>query len=165
MANFETFKDGGLKYTLLKLKTKLDLLLNGKVDKTKQAEDNELGLIKTNSNQSISLNDNGQLEVGGRMGQFATTTGLFAPNNREPRQVGNYSLLMTDAKGVSMNANRSMAVVSGLGIACKSAVAGTTEYHITNNYNNRILAKIVEGGFASRDETTSTQEQVIEVVN
>ena len=40
---------------------------------------------------------------------------------------------------IEMASNRSMAVVSGLGVTCKSAAAGTTEYRVTNNYNNRII--------------------------
>lgn len=111
------------------------------------------------------LNANGQLEVGGRIGQFEGTTGLFAPNNREPRAVGNYSFLMTDALGQDMSANRSLAVVSGYGLACRSAAAGSTEYRIQNTYANRIIAMLCAGGYASRDEATSTQEQIVQVVS
>ena len=163
--NYETFKDGGLKYVLLKLKTKLDTLLAGKVDKTAQATDTDLGLVKTNSAQSVTLNDSGQLEIGGRMGQFPSTTGMYAPNNRDPRNVGNYSLLMTDAMGMNMSANRALAVVSGLSMACRSAAAGTTTYRIANNYANRINAIVCAGGYAARDEATSTQQRVVPIVS
>ena len=130
-----------------------------------QATDSTLGIVKTNSAQSISLDSDGKLVVGGRMGQFPTTTGIYAPNNRAPRMVSDYSMLVTDALGMNMTANRSMAVVSGYGIACKSAAAGATEYRVTNNYNNRILCKLAEGGFASRDEATSKFEQIVQVVS
>lgn len=123
------------------------------------------GTIKLNPSEAISKNANGQLQVGGRLGQFPTTTGIYAPNNRNPRNVGNYSFLITDALGVDMNANRSMAVVSGLGITCKSAPAGSTEYRVPNNYANRIQCKMAEGGFASRDEATSTTEQIVQVLS
>lgn len=157
----EYLDNNGLAYFWSKLKQRLA----NKVDNTQQATDSQLGLVKTNANQSISLNANGQLEVGGRMGQFPTTTGIYAPNDREPRMVADYDLLVTDAKGVNMTGNRSLAVVSGLGITCKSAAAGTTEYRVTNNYNNRILCKLAEGGFASRDEATSKIEQIVPVLS
>lgn len=129
------------------------------------ATDSSYGIIKTNSGQAVTLNADGQLEVGGRMGQFPTTTGMYAPNNRDPRNVNNYSLLMTDAMGMDMPANRSLAVVSGYGIACRSAAAGATEYRIANNYNNRIIAMLCVGGYAAKDEETSTQKHVIPVVS
>ena len=165
MANFETFKDGGLKYTLLKLKTKLDSLLSYKVDKTQQATDDELGLVKTNLAKSISLNADGQLEVGGRLGQFPTTTGIYAPDNREPRNVNDYSFMITDAKGMDMTANRAFALVTGLGVNCRSASAGATTYRVANTYANRILCKMAESGYASRDEATSKEEQIIPIVS
>lgn len=143
-------------------------LLNGKADKTElpaQATDSSLGTIKLNPSESITLNANGQLQVGGRLGQFPTTTGIYAPNNRAPRNVGNYSFLITDAMGVDLNANRSMAVVSGLGLTCRSAAAGSTEYRIQNNYANRIQAILCAGGYAARDEATSTTQRIVQVVS
>lgn len=123
------------------------------------------GLVKLNPNKSITMNADGQLEVGGRMGQFPSTNGIYAPNDREPRMVADYDLLVTDALGMNMTGNRSMAVVSGLAVTCKSAAAGATEYRITNNYNNRIICKLAEGGFASMDEATSKVEQIVEVLS
>lgn len=97
--------------------------------------------------------------------EFEGTTGLYAPEDREPRRVENYSLLITDAKGVNMSANRSFAVVSGYGLSCQSATPGTTTYRITNNYQNRIIAKVCEGGFVSKDEATSIVERIVPVVS
>lgn len=97
--------------------------------------------------------------------EFEGTTGLYAPEDREPRQVGNYSLLITDAKGMNMDANRSLAVVSGYGLACQSAAPGTTTYRVTNTYQNRIIAKVCEGGFVSKNEATSTVERIVPVVS
>lgn len=133
--------------------------------KTAQATESTLGTVKLNSAQNIGVDTDGKLTVGGRMGQFSETTGLFAPNDREPLWVGNYSLLMTDAKGVNMEANRAMAVVSGLGLACKSAAAGATEYRVNNTYANRIQAKMCEGGYIARDEATSTQQKIVKVLS
>lgn len=113
-----------------------------------------------NPSKSITFNSDNLLEVGGRIGQFPTTTGLFAPDNRDPRMVGNYCLLITDVKGISMTNSRAFALVSGYGITCKSAPAGTTEYHVTNNYANRIMCKILENGFAAKDEASSTVETI-----
>ena len=50
--NYEAFKDGGLKYALMKLKSKLDTLLSNKADKTElpaQATDSTPGLVKINT--------------------------------------------------------------------------------------------------------------------
>lgn len=129
------------------------------------ATDEIVGLIKGNKARGITIDADGTLQVGGRIGQYPETTGLFAPDNREPRKVSDYSLLMTDALGMDMDAGRSIAMVSGYGITCKSATAGTTEYRITNNYANRILAKVCEGGYASKDEATSKVAQIVPVVS
>lgn len=134
-------------------------------DLPEQATETTLGLIKLNSGQSIGLNADGQLEVGGRIGQFEGTTGLFAPNDREPRNVLDYSFLITDAMGMDMSANRAYALVTGLGVNCRSASAGATQYRIQNTYSNRILAKLCENGYASRDEATSKEEQIVPVVS
>lgn len=139
--------------------------INDVVLVTDVATDQVYGLIKLNPSQNITMNQDGQLEVGGRIGQFEGTTGLFAPNNRQPRYVADYDLLVTDALGMNMTGNRSLAVVSGLAVTCKSAAAGSTEYRVTNNYNNRIICKLAEGGFASRDEATSKTEQIVQVVS
>ena len=162
---YEMFQDGGLKYLLLKLSAKLTNLLAEKVGVNDQATEEKLGLIKLNSNQNIGVDADGKLTVGGRIGQFEGTTGLFAPNNREPRMVADYAMLVTDALGMNMTGNRNFAVVSGLGVTCKSAAAGATEYRVTNNFNNRILCKMAEGGFASRDEATSKVEKIVQVVS
>lgn len=163
---YETFKDGGLKYLLLKLSAKLTTLLASKVGINDVATDNILGLVKINPSQNITLNADGQLEVGGRIGQFEGTTGLYAPNNRDPRMVGNYCLLITDVMGAQMTNSRSFAVVSGYGITLKTAAtAGATEYHVSNTYANRLKCKICEGGFAAKDEATSGAERVIPVVS
>ena len=129
------------------------------------ASDSVAGLVKGNTAQNIEVEADGTLKIGGRMGQFQGTTGLFAPNDRDPRNVGNFSMLVTDAMGVDMPANRALAVVSGYGCTCKSAAAGTTQYRITNNYANRIIAKMCEGGYAAKDEATSTAQKIVPVVS
>ena len=143
-------------------------LLNGKADKTElpaQATDSALGTIKLNPNQNIDVNTDGQLTVGGRIGQFNGTTGLYAPNDRDPRAVGNYSFLITDAMGMALDTSRAFALVSGLGVTCKSAPAGSTEYRVTNNYNNRIICKAGEGGYISLSEAQSNVERIVPIVS
>lgn len=143
-------------------------LLTSKADKTElpaQATDTMLGLVKTNPGKSIEVNANGQLEVGGRIGQFPGTTGLFAPDNREPRAVGDYSFLITDGMGLALDTSRAFALVSGLGVTCKSAAAGSTEYRVTNNYANRIICKAAENGYIALSEAVSNVELVKPVVS
>ena len=162
--NYEQFKDGGVKYFLLKLKNKIDALLTTKVDTNKVATDTDLGLVKLNPNESINLNSDNQLDVGGRLGQFSGTTGIFHSKDREPRNVANYSLLITDALGIQMDANRSFAVVSGVGITLSGAhAAGVTEYKVVNNYANRILCSSAK--YLSLNEATSTVQQIEPVVS
>ena len=129
------------------------------------ATDTDYGFVKINPNKSISLNSDGQLEVGGRIGQFPGTTGLFAPDNREPRAVSDYSFLITDAMGMELSTTRAFAVVSGLGTACISAPAGTTEYHVSNTYSNRISCKMCENGYAAKDEATSQAQLIVPVLS
>lgn len=148
-----------------KVKAYVDNLLLDKVKNTDIATDTKLGIVKSNPNESITVEADGKLKVGGRIGQFSGTTGLFAPTDREPRQVSDYSFVVTDAKGINMNANRALAIVSGYGLACQSAAAGSTTYRISNTYVNRIIAKMAEGGFAAKDEATSTIKQIVPVTS
>lgn len=135
-------------------------------DRTQNATDSVAGVVKTNTAKNIYLDENGNLQVGGRIGQFPGTTGLYAPDDREPRNVGNYCLMITDVKGAQMTNSRSFAVVSGANVTLKTAAAaGATEYHVSNTYVNRIRCKVLEGGFAAKDEATSGAEQVIPVVS
>lgn len=154
----------GLSYLWSKITSALSTKANT-TDLPTQATDDILGLVKTNASQSISLDSNGKLQVGGRLGQFPTTTGIYASSDREPRNVGDYSFLITDAKGVDLNTSRAFALVSGYGLTCKSASAGATEYRVTNNYQNRILCKMAEGGYASINEATSKIQQIIPIVS
>ena len=150
---------------LVLIKSTNQLYHNGVFYTPMAATDTTPGLVKLNPDQDIDVNSDGQLTVGGRMGQFPDSTGMYAPSNRDPRSVGNYSLIMTDAMGMEMAANRAMAVVSGYGMTCRSAAAGATEYRIQNNYANRINAILCSGGYASRDEATSTQQSVVKIVS
>jgi hypothetical protein len=137
----------------------------GRFDSIKEATETVAGVIKLNPSKNITLDADGKLEVGGRIGQFEGTTGLFAPNDRDPRNVGNYSFLITDAMGMDLPNSRSLAVVSGLGITCRSAAAGTTTYRIKNTYANRISAICCANGYAAKDEATSQQQRIVPIVS
>ena len=145
-------------------KTQTDTLLDDKVNTTDYATDSTYGIVKTNSAESVTLNADGQLDVGGRLGQFSGTKGIFHGKDRAPRNVADYSLLITDALGIKMDSNRSFAVVSGVGIAVSGAhAAGVTEYKVANNYANRILCSAAK--YLSLDEATSTVQQIEPVVS
>lgn len=134
---YETFKDGGLKYLLLKLSVKLTNLLAEKVGKNDQATEDILGLIKLNSNQNIDVDANGKLIVGGRLGQTAEG-GLYSPVSMNPALVEVAALLLSKMSGLSV-ANGSLALLRGSNVNVKSAPAGTTEYHVSNTYTNRLI--------------------------
>ena len=105
-------------------------------DKTSQATDSTLGTIKLNPNESVDLNANGQLTVGGRLGQF-TNGGVFYPTTIEPTNVGSSSFLMSDgAKNLSLG-GRHFGIMAGAGLTCKSASAGATQYRLSNTQGNR----------------------------
>ena len=117
-----------------------------------EATDDTLGLVKTNSAQSISLNDDGQLEVGGRLGQYLNG-GVYYPVDIEPSGVGSSSFMMTDgAKNLSV-AGRTFGIMAGANLTCKSASAGVTEYRVSNTQTNRFALFAAKGGRAAIDQT------------
>lgn len=159
----KTYVDSELSDYYTKVET--DSLLGEKVGNTDRASDTNLGLVKLNSNQSIGMDADGHLTIGGLPGQFPTTTGIYAAADRDPRAVGDSSFLITDAIGMSLDTSRAFALVSGYGVACKSAAAGTTQYRVKNTYANRFKCKMCEGGFASINEATSKVERIVPVVS
>ena len=149
---YETFKDGGFKYALLKLKSTLTSLLSTKVNNTDTATDTTLGLVKLNPNESVDLNANGQLTVGGRLGQYPNG-GVFYPTTIEPTGVGASSFLMTDgAKGLSIG-GRQFDIMAGANLTCKSAAAGATQYRLSNSQVNRFACFAGKNGRLAIDQT------------
>lgn len=148
-----------------KVKEYVDAALGLKLDADSYATDSAYGIVKTNSAQSVTLDADGQLVVGGRLGQFPGTTGIYAANDRDPRAVGDSSFLITDAMGMSLDTSRAFALVSGYGVTCRSAAAGSTQYRVANNYANRLKCKMAEGGFASINEATSKVQRIVPVVS
>ena len=126
------------------------------VENTASATDDALGLVKTKSADGISLDANGNLVISGRLGESAQG-GLYSPPSANPTAVGAYSLLQTDAVGLSIN-NRTYGIMGGNNVTLKgSHAAGTTEYHVANNYANRIAAMSFKGGRATLNNSTAPQ--------
>ena len=153
--NYETFKDGGLKYALLKLKARIETLLSGKVDTTQEATESTLGLIKLNPNESVEMNANGQLTVGGRLGQFPGG-GLYYPPAAAPEYMGANDLLISEATNLRVENVRVFALFGGVGITLKtSAPAGSTTYQVSNTFANRFAAACCLNGYATLNQQTA----------
>lgn len=146
---------------------KVKVLLNGKVDNTDIATDSTYGLMKTNSAESVTFNSNGQLDIGGRLGAFSGTTGIFHSKDRQPRDVKDFSFLITDAIGMNLAAPRDFALVTGVNISLtKSHAAGSTTYTVANTYANRIAcAVLANGGYLSQNESCSKENQIVQVTS
>ena len=139
----------------------LILTLADYVNNDKQATDEELGLVKVNSEANITLNEDGQLEVGGRLGQFSSEEtpngGVYYPDTITPEKVGPSSFLMTDgAKSLSVQ-GRTFAIMAGTNLTCKNAAAGTTEYHLSNNQANRFYCFAGQNGRLAIDQADATE--------
>lgn len=133
--------------------------INDVVLVTDVATDQVYGLIKLNPDQNIDVNANGQLEVGGRLGQ-TENGGLYNPVSINPENVGAYSLLMSDASGLYLGST-SFACAKGAGLGLKgSHAAGSTEYRVTNSYSNRFIAAAMKGGYAALDAAAAATKTV-----
>ena len=120
------------------------------------ATDNTAGIVKTNAAKSITLNADGQLEVGGRLGQFPNG-GVFYPDTIEPTEVKASTFMMTDgAKSLSLGP-RTFGIMAGVSLTCKSAAAGTTQYRLSNNQSNRFACFACRGGRLAIDQTDATE--------
>lgn len=117
-----------------------------------------------NPSESVTFNSNGQLDVGGRLGAFGGSTGIFHSKDRAPRNVSDYSFLITDALGMNMSAPRSFAIVTGQGLSLtKSHAAGSTSYTVVNNYANRIMCAGIK--YLSLSEAESKVSQIVPVTS
>ena len=137
----------------VKAKEYIDNALGLKLDADSYATDSAYGIVKTNSAESVTLNADGQLEVGGRLGQMASTTGVYSPKTISPSVVNDGSLLLTEASGTFLG-SKSLAVSTGTGLTCRSAAAGSTVYRVTNTYVNRLACSVllVPDAVAALDE-------------
>lgn len=156
----------GLQRFWLKAKAYIDSALGLKLDADAIATDSDYGIVKTNPSEAVALNANGQLDVGGRLGAFSGTTGIFHSKDREPRRVSDFSFLITDAKGMNLNAARTLALATGNNITLKSShAAGSTEYQMTNNYANRIAASGLTSGYLALSEAAAKENLIVPITS
>ena len=115
------------------------------------ATSSDYGVVKLNPNESVDLNANGQLTVGGRLGQYPNG-GVYYPTTIEPTEVKASSFLMTDgAKGLSLG-GRQFAIMAGANLTCKSAAAGATQYRLSNTQVNRFACFAGKNGRLAIDQ-------------
>lgn len=125
------------------------------------ATDSTLGLVRLDSSKNITTNANGQLEVGGRLGE-TVDLGLYNPLFADPVQVGRFSLLMSEAKGLSA-AHRELIIAGGSSLTLKTAAqAGATEYRVSNTQQNRFVAScfVGTGSVLTIDEAYAKEKTV-----
>ena len=128
------------------------------------ATDSTLGLVKLNPNESVNVNANGQLTVGGRLGQYPNG-GVYYPTNIEPSNVGASSFLMTDgAKGLYLG-SRQFAIMAGANLTCKSAAAGSTQYRLSNTQINRFACNAGKNGRLAIDQTDAAINGTAEITD
>lgn len=125
-----------------KIKDYIDGAVGLKLDADAIATDSAYGIVKTNSAESVTLNADGQLDVGGRLGQMSNSTGVYSPKTISPSVINDGSLLLTEASGTYLG-SKSLAVSTGTGLTCRSAPAGSTVYRVTNTYVNRLSCSVL----------------------
>lgn len=137
------------------------LLGSGDINTTPPvATESTPGTIKLNSAQSIGIDSNGKLIVGGRMGQFSSqgvpNGGLYYPLTIQPEKVAKNSLLISEATNLTVDAARIFALFAGAGITLKkTAVAGATTFEVSNTFANRFTCACCRGGYATIDEASA----------
>lgn len=132
-----------------------DQALQDQIDDIGPADDSTYGMVKTNPSESVTLNANGQLDIGGRLGQMSNSTGVYSPKTINPASIGKGSFLLTEASGTNLG-SKSLAVSTGTGITLKTAAAaGATQYTVANNYANRIICASAIGATVAVDEETA----------
>ena len=123
------------------------------------ATDSILGLIKTDSSQFIETDENGVLQIGGRLGQ-TPDDGLYSPITADPIYVGRYSLLLSEAKNLYA-AHRELIIAGGSNVNLKTAAtAGATEYRISNTQTNRFICLGFVDGRLAVDEVSAKEKTV-----
>lgn len=120
-----------------------------------EATETTTGTVKLNPNESVDLNANGQLTVGGRLGQFPGG-GLYYPPAASPEYMGANDLLISEATKLRVEKVRVFALFGGVGITLKtSAAAGATTYQVSNTFANRFLAACCLNGYATLNQQTA----------
>lgn len=117
------------------------------------------GVVKLNPDGSVVLNENGQLVVNGILGQYPNG-GLYYPVSSEPTNVGNYSLLISEAKNLSA-VHRDFIIAGGTNITLKTAAAaGATQYRVANSQDNRFFCSAMIGGRLATNEAGAKTKTV-----
>ena len=138
--------------------------LDEKADADLEATDSTLGLVKTNSAKNITLNEDGQLEVGGRLGQYPDG-GVYYPDTIEPGGVGASSFLMTDgAKSITVTGG-TFGIMAGVNLTCKNTAAGSTVYRASNSRTNRFICAAVLGGRAALSQADAAENGTAAIVS
>lgn len=125
-----------------------------------EATDTDLGLVKTNSANGITLDANGALKVAGVWGE--KNNFVYYGKNSTPSETGDAGngVLVTEANGLQIG-NKMLAVITGSGSNTKgSSPAGTTQYQFADNYTNRIILSGYKGGFAALNESAAKTKTV-----
>ena len=137
-----------------------DKIVEKFVKKTDVATNSDYGIVKLNPSESVDLNANGQLTVGGRLGQFPNG-GVFYPTTADPVNVGNSTFFITDG-AIKLSAGaRTMAIAGGLNIKTKGTQpAGTTEYRFANSLSNRFTMAAAKGGRMALSEADAKNKTV-----
>ena len=134
--------------------------LSAKQDALTAATDSAYGIVKTNSAQSVTLDNDGKLVIGGRMGQFSSQEipvgGLYYPLTIQPEKVAANSLLISEATGLTVGNKRIFALFAGAGVTLKkTAAAGATTFEVSNTFANRFTCAACRGGYATIDEASA----------
>lgn len=149
----------GVQRLWTKIKTYVDNALGLKLDADAYATDSSYGIVKTNSAQNVTLDANGQLIIGGRLGQTALG-GLYYPLTSIPVQGSSNSLLLSEAVGLTIG-SRSMATGGGSNVTLKvTAQAGATTYQISNTQNNRFICAAWTSGRLATSQAGAAEKTV-----
>lgn len=136
-------------------KEELNVILDSLVTKTDYATDETAGIIKIDPEKNITVDENGVLNIGGRLGQ-TELGGLYYPLTIEPETVAGNSFLLTEGTKVSANTNRILALAGGVNVNLKAGKeAGSTKFEISNTFNNRFICAMVRNGYATINLSTA----------
>ena len=107
---------------------------------------------KANAGESITMDTDGTLHVGGRLGQFPNG-GIYSPVDIDPMNVGPGSMLVTDGSGTFLG-TKSLSVSNGA-MYTVTLAANAKTFTMTNTYQNRILAAIATSATVAINEATA----------
>ena len=107
---------------------------------------------KENTGESITVDADGTMHVGGRLGQFPGG-GIYSPVDISPTNVGAGSVLVTDGSGTFLG-TKSLSVSNGA-MYTVTLAANAKTFTMTDTYQNRILAATATSATVAIDEATA----------